>query len=167
MTTFRSRSDAAVPVRSLGAVSSLLLAVLSCSSVNEPHSAVPLLVTNATCLMGRCDSLEVLAFPSNQPHTPEGFWSVDIGLITTPQACFSLPPSATFRVIGVHDDGTADTTTYIWTSADSLSLAALPPSSSRTQASPSTSAFVPASAPGWRITFPSGTEPAPSSACTP
>jgi hypothetical protein len=167
MTSVRSWSDPAVPARSLGAVSLLLLAVLSCSSINEPHSAVMLLVSNATCLTGRCDSLEVLAFPSNQPHTPGGFWSVDLGLITTRQACFTLPPSATFHVIGVHEDGTADATTYIWTSADSLSLGAQPPSWSRVQASPSTTAFVPALAPGWRITFPSGSEATPSSACTP
>jgi hypothetical protein len=166
MMSFCGRSDAAIPVRFLAAACVLLLAVPSCSSVNEPHSGVTLLVTNATCVAGRCDSLAVLAFPSNQPHTPGGFWSVDVGLITSRQACFTLPPSATFRVIGLHDDRTADTTTYTWTSADSLSLGAQPPSSSRLQASPSTHAFVPTTAPGWWITFPSGLEPTPTSPCT-
>src|SRR6266542_5311383 len=138
MTSFRGRSDSSVPVRSLRPVSLLLFAALSCSSIAEPHSGVTLLVTNETCLSGRCDSLEVLGFPSNQPNTPGGLWSVDLGLITKSQACFTLPRSATFHVIGVRGDGTADTITYTWTSAKSLSLGAQPPSSSRIQASPST-----------------------------
>ena len=160
MSSFFSGRDVSVPIRSLGAVS-WLLAVLCCSSVTEPHSTVMLLVTNATCLAGACDSLQVLAFPSNQPHTPGGYWSVDLGLVTAQQACFSLPHSAAFHVIGVHDDGTADTTTYVWTTADSLFLGAQPPSSSRLHAHPTTSAFVPDDAAGWRITLPSGTEPTP------
>ncbi len=153
--------------RSVGVAPLPLLAVLSCSSIVEPRAGVTLLVTNGTCLAGRCDSLRVLGFPSKQPLTPGGFWSLDLGLITTSQACLTLPPSATFRVIGVGGDGTADTITYTWTSAKALSLGAQPPSSSRIQASPSTTAFVPANAAGWRVTFPTGSQATPSSVCTP
>jgi hypothetical protein len=167
MTSFRGRSDSSVPVRFLGPVPLLLFAALSCSAIAEPRTGVTLLVTNETCRSGRCDSLEVLAFPSNQPNTPGGLWSVDLGLITTPQACFTLPPSASFHVIGVHGNGTTDTITYTWTSAKSLSLGAQPPSSSRIQASPSTAAFVPTNAAGWRITFPTGSQATPSAVCTP
>ena len=144
----------------------LVFAALSCSSIDEPRSGVTLLVTNESCLAGSCDSLRVIAFPSNQPNTPGGLWSLDLGIITTSRACFTLPPTATFRVIGIRQDGTADTTTYTWTNTKSLSLGALPPSSSRIQAGPSTSAFVPAKAAGWRITFPTGSQATPSSACT-
>jgi hypothetical protein len=167
MMSFHSRGETLVSVRSLGAVPLLLFTALSCSSNVEPHSDLTLLVTNETCVSGRCDSLVVLGFPSNQPATPGGFWSVELGLITTPQACFPLPASATFDVIGEHGDGTADTLTYTWTSTSSLALGAQPPSSSRIQASPSTTAFVPADAAGWRITFPTGSKATPSSACTP
>jgi hypothetical protein len=167
MMSFHNRGEAFVAVRSLGTAPLLLFTALSCSSSVEPHSDVTLLVTNGTCVSGRCDSLEVLGFPSNQPATPGGFWSVDVGLITTPQACFTLPASATFHVIGEHGDGTADTLTYTWTSASSLALGAQPPSSPRIQASPSTTAFVPAHASGWRITFPTGSKATPSSVCTP
>ena len=167
MMSCHGRGEAFAPVRSLGAVPLLLFTALSCSSIVEPHSDVTLLVTNGTCVSGHCDSLEVLGFPSNQPATPGGFWSVDVGLITTPQACFTLPASATFHVISEHGDGTADTLTYTWTSASSLALGAQPPSSSRIQASPSTTAFVPADAAGWRITFPTGSKATPSSVCTP
>ena len=167
MVGFHSKSEDFVPVRSLGAVPLLLFTALSCSSSVEPQSDVTLLVTNGTCVSGRCDSLEVLGFPSNQPATPGGFWSIDLGLITSSQACFTLPASATFHVIGEHGDGTADTLTYTWTSASSLALGAQPPSSSRIQASPSTTAFVPADAAGWGITFPTGSRATPSSACTP
>ena len=165
--SFHSRGVTFVPVRSPGAAPFLLFAALSCSSSVEPHSDVTLLVTNGTCVSGRCDSLEVLGFPSNQPATPGGFWSVDLGLITTPQACFTLPASATFHVIGENGDGTADTLTYTWTSASALALGAQPPSSSRIQASPNTTAFVPADAAGWRITFPTESKATPSAACTP
>ena len=103
--------------------------------------------------------------PARWP-TPGGFWSVDLGLIATPQACSTLPASATFHVIGEHGDGTADTLTYTWTNASSHALGAQPPSSSRIQASPSTTAFVPADAAGWRITVPTGSKATPSSVCT-
>jgi hypothetical protein len=154
-------------MRSLrGTVTLVILASWACSSALEPRSDITLLVTNATCRSGRCDSLAVLGFPSNQPRTPGGFWSIDLGLVTTPQACFTFPPSATFRVIGVNTDGTRDTTTFAWTSADELSLGEQPPSASRFQASPSTTAFVPATAAGWSITFPAGSQLSTSSACT-
>jgi hypothetical protein len=41
------------------------------------------------------------------------------------------------------------------------------PSSSTIQASPSTTAFVPANAAGWSITLPTGSQAAQSSSCTP
>jgi hypothetical protein len=113
-----------------------------------------LLVTNATCLSGHCDSLEILAFPSNQPLTPGGLWSIDLGLMTGPQACVTLPPSATFRVTGPDSTGVVHTVIYTWTPAVSLSLGAIAPEGGRLQASPTTAAFVPASAAGWRVTLP-------------
>ena len=67
----------------------------------------------------------------------------------------------------VRGDGKTDTTTYTWTTAKSLSLGAQPQTSSRFQANPSTAAFVPASAAGWRISVPSESQPTPTSACTP
>jgi hypothetical protein len=162
LTKFEMRRDVRV---TRWAVSFLVFVALSCSSIDAPRSGVTLLVTNETCLAGPCDSLRVLAFPSVQPNTPGGLWSLDLGLITTSQACFTLPPTATFRVIGVREDGTADTTTFTWTNAKSLSLGTLRPSSSRIQAGPSTSAFVPAKAAGWRISVPTGSQATPSSAC--
>jgi hypothetical protein len=149
-----------------GTVTLVVLASWACSSAVEPRSDITLLVTNATCLNGRCDSLKVLGFPGNQPRTPGGFWSINLGLVTTPQACFTFPSSATFRVIGVNTDGTRDTTTFIWTSADELSLGVQPPAASPIQASPSTTVFVPAIAAGWSITFPAGSPLTTSSACT-
>jgi hypothetical protein len=167
MTSLRNRNETAVPFRWLATVLWVLFVTISCSGSIEPRSGVTLLVTNGTCQGGHCDSLRVLGFPSNQPLTPGGFWSLDLGLITASEACFTLPPTAVFRVIGVAADGTRDTTTFTWTSAKSLALGAQPPSSSRLQANPSTTAFVPASAAGWRITVPGGSQATPSSTCTP
>ena len=145
----------------------LLLTALACSSSVEPRSNVRLLVTNGTCGSSSCSPLQVLAFPSNQPRTPGGLWSIDLGLITAPSACLTLPSSATFRVIGVSNDGTkGDTTTFAWTTAVPLSLGAQPPSASRIFAAPTTSSFVPATAPGWSATLP-GPSVSPTQACTP
>ena len=144
----------------LATLSALFLFVMSaCSSAVELRSPVTLLVTNATCQGGRCDTLRVLGFPSNQPRTPGGMWSLDLGLISTPQMCLTVPASANFYVIEVRNDGTRDTTTFTWTTAQALSLGTEPPPpASRLQAIPSTSAFVPASATGWAITIPGGSE---------
>ena len=149
-----------------GACCSLALAPLACSSTVEPRAGVTLLVTNESCQSGQCDPLEVLAFPSVQPNTPGGFWSLDLGTISTAQKCFTLPPTAQFKVIGQHSDGGADTVTYTWTNASGLSLGALPQGQSRIQAKPTTSAFVPATASGWRIDVPSGVQATQDNACT-
>jgi hypothetical protein len=167
MTSLSNRNGTAAPLRRFPTVALVLFLTISCSSSIEPRSGVTLLVTNGTCQGGHCDSLRVLGFPSNQPLTPGGFWSLDLGLITASKACFTLPPTAEFHVIGVRADGTRGTTTFTWTSAKSLALGAQPPSSSRFQAGPSTTAFVPASAAGWQITVPGGSQATPSSACTP
>jgi len=143
------------------AVPVLLLAELGCSSSVQPRSGVTLLVTNGTCTPGPCASLEILGFPATQAHTPGGFWSLDLGPITGPQACLTLPESAQFRIIGP-----ADTATITWTTAVAMSLSALSPSSSRLMAAPSTKGFVPAAANGWRITLPGSSGPVETSACT-
>ncbi len=144
-----------------------LLGALACSSPAAPGADITLLVVNGTCRTGRCEPLVILGFPSNQPHTPGGFWSLDLGVVTGSSACLTLPPSAVFRVIGISDDGlTADTTTYTWTTADPLSLAAEPAFSSFFPTAPTTSAFVPARAAGWSVTLPDGSRANPARSCT-
>ena len=167
MASLRNRVETAVPFQWLRTLPLILFVTFSCSSSVEPRSGVTLLVTNGTCQGGHCDSLRVLGFPSNQPNTPGGLWSLDLGLITASQACFTLPSTAVFYVFGVRGDGRTDTTTFTWTSAKSLSLGAQPPSSSQLHANPSTTAFVPAGAAGWQIIVPGGSQAIPSSVCTP
>jgi hypothetical protein len=83
----------------------------------------------------------------------------------------TLPRSATFHVIGVSNDGTkADTTTFVWTTAIPLSLGVLQPAGVRPLAAPSTLAFVPAGAAGWKVSLPAGSQlspVSPSQACAP
>jgi hypothetical protein len=119
-------------------------------------------VTNATCQVAPCPSQHILGFPSRQPATPGGMWSLDLGTLITPTACLTLPRSASFYIIDV---ATNDTTTIRWTTADGLSLGVLQPQASRIQATPSTSAFVPASAPGWSVAFPGDGQVSPRNAC--
>lgn len=142
----------------------LLLALLGCSSPTEPIVGITLLVTNGTCRLGLCDTVRVLGFPTNQPLTPGGYWSLDLGFVAGPSTCLTLPPSAEFRVIDV---SAADTTTFTWTTADSVSLGSQPAGAPLLFAMPSTTAFVPERAAGWRVSLPGGHGVVPASSCTP
>ncbi len=141
----------------------LIGSALACSSTATPPIGVVvrMVVVNSTCSSGPCVPLRVLGFPQNQPRTPGGLWSLDLGTVTT-SACLIIPPTATFRVT---DAGSGATTTYTWTSADSLSLAALPSSASVLQATPTTGGFVPMSSAAWRVSLPSASLPTPIDAC--
>ena len=140
----------------------------ACSSTVAPRSGVTVFVTNGTCQAGSCASLQILGFPGKGPSTPGGPRAIDLGFLTTASNCFTFPPSATFRVIGVSNDGSrADTTTYTWTTADGLSLGTKPIGGPVGSAVASTSAFVPARAPGWSVALPGGSSVSPTQACVP
>ena len=129
--------------------------------VTVAATPVPTLrVINGTCTGGHCDSLVVLAFPQNQPHTPGGLWSVWLGIVTGPEACFAFPPSARFTIYG-----SGFTTVFTWTPAILVSLG-LTPAEGRLFASPSTAEFISLTGAGWRATLP-GNQVAPDSACVP
>jgi hypothetical protein len=163
----RVRCAMAVPPLARFVASASLLVFAACSSSVEPRSGITLLVANGSCMPGPCSSQEVLAFPSNQPNTPGGYWSLDLGTMSAPELCITIPASATFRVIGINADSSADTTEFIWTTALPVRLGVQAPSASRIFASPSTSKFVPATAAGWSITLPGGSHVVPASACDP
>jgi hypothetical protein len=159
------RCPMAIPPLAHFAASASLLLLAACSSSVAPRSGITLLVTNGTCIPGPCSSQEVLAFPGNQPNTPGGSWSLDLGTMSAHQLCITIPASATLRVIGLDADGSADTTQFTWTTELSVTLGVQAPSTSRILASPSTSTFVPATAAGWSITLPGGSQVVPASTC--
>jgi hypothetical protein len=129
--------------------------------VNVATIPLPTLrVTNGTCVGGHCDSLVVLAFPNNQPHTPGGNWSIQLGIVTGPQACFTLPPSATFTIYAP-----SSTTVFTWTPAVLVSLGLIP-AEGRLFASPSTPEFASVTGAGWHVTLP-GNQVTPDAACAP
>lgn len=143
-----------------------LVMIPGCSSstaMDTASAAVTVRVVNTTCGGGGCMALRVLAFPDNQPHTPGGFWSLDLGVITSESGCVTLPQTAAFTVT---DAGAGKTTTYSWTTNDPVSLGTIPSTASRIQASPSTNQFIPMSASGWSVALPSSTTVSPGSACT-
>ncbi len=139
-----------------------LLLALACSSSTEPQGPVTLFVTNATCDPGPCEALSVRGFPEEQPVTPGGLWSIEVGTVAAPFACLTLPRSGEFHV-----SGPGTTTTYTWTLADPMALGTVAAGASALMATPSTTEFVAASAAGWRVTLPGGTTVTADVACTP
>lgn len=87
--------------------------------------------------------------------------------MTGPEACLTIPVTATFLVIGIHADSTADTTKYVWTNAMALALVAEVPEFVVVYAAPTTPSFVPAESGGWQITLPGESRATASSGCTP
>jgi hypothetical protein len=150
-----------VSARGNRAILVVFLATMACTPL-EPRSGITLLVTNSGCIGATCPSQHILGFPSTQPNTPGGLWSIDLGTLTAPTACLTLPRSANFYII---DTGTNDTTTITWTTADGLALGTLQAQEKSLMAVPSTGAFVPATSPGWSVVFPGGTKVSPRSAC--
>jgi hypothetical protein len=148
------------------ALSTVLLGVLACSSV-EPRSGLTLRVWNLSCYAGQCSPLHILGFPDNQPATPGGGWKIDLGSVQAPITCLTIPPSSVFRIIGLHSDGTADTTAITWTPAIPLSLGTVAADGNYIMAAPSTSEFTPAAARGWALTLPAGNQVTPAEPCGP
>lgn len=143
-----------------------LAATLSCSSPLGPRTPVTILVTNATCVSGQCSAVHVYALPNVHVNTPAGPWRLDLGTTSAAQVCFRLPATATFRIVGEHEDQTADTTTFLWTNAHALTLSAALGGTPEDVVS-ATATFVPARAAGWSVTLPGNAAPVPAAACTP
>ncbi len=145
-------------------------ATASCSgaptTAGNAHTQAPagatLRIINGTCSGGRCDSLNVLGFPTDGPLTPGGLWSLALANSNAAEICVALPAWANFYV---HSPTSTDTTT--WTQQTGLALGTLSAPEFRLMAQPSTSAFVPAAAGGWVVTLPGTAAPAPAPACAP
>lgn len=133
-------------------------------SAESRDSTVRLFVDNATCATGSCSPIRILGFPDNQPRTPGGFWSIDLGVIRGASACFTLPKSREFRVTAYPS---GQTTTISWTPSLPLSLAAEPDTASIILASPTTPSFLPASSRGWNIRLPGSGGASTAAPCTP
>jgi hypothetical protein len=146
------------------ACAALLIVGGGCHLDTAPLDPAPskLLVTNTTCESGACTAFRVLAFPENQPNTPGGYWSLDLGTISAASACLTIPASATFKIT---DASTGVTTTLTWTTAKNVSIGLLTPSQSTIMASPSTGTFVPAKAAGWGVALPGNATPTPAAPC--
>src|SRR5690349_19692356 len=107
----------------------LLLPILAWySSPIGPPRSVPLMVTNTTCTPGPCQAIRILAFPQHQPRTPAGWWSLDLGTVTTPSACVRIPPTAHFTI---NDVSNGTSVVVPWTSRESLALGSWAPTGER------------------------------------
>jgi hypothetical protein len=136
------------------------LSTLLCGCRQDTAPRIPapakLFVLNSACASGACTALRVLAFPANQPHTPGGYWSLDLGTVATGSACLTIPATADFNIVDV---GTGATTELTWTTAEKLSIGSLTLGQSTLMASPSTNAFVPAEEEGWTVALPGNAAP--------
>ena len=144
----------------------LMLVGGACAVVDQgedPHE-VGLLITNGTCDGAVCSPIRVRAFPDNQPHTPGGPWSFDLGVISTRTACLALPASREFRVTAVPS---GETTVWYWDTSKGVSLGAQDPAEQGFFAHSTTASFVPADAEGWSVSLPGTSAAVPSARCTP
>jgi len=148
--------------------SALLLAVtVAWSPLAGQSDSVRLLVTNSTCTPGPCQTVRVLAFPQNFPHTPGGRWRIELGTLSAASACLAIPPEAKFLLVEQHTNGVNDTSFVRWTGRDSLALGTLAPSENWVDGAPSTGYFVPQRRRGWRVELPGSAAPDPARPCTP
>jgi hypothetical protein len=142
----------------------LLILAAACHQDTAPlGGTAKLLVSNSSCSSGTCTPIHVLMFPENQPDTPAGFWSLDLGIVSGASGCLIIPASASFHVT---DAGTGATTTFTWTTTRSASIGSLAPDELALMASPSTGAFVPAREAGWSLALPGNQPPAPAAPCS-
>jgi len=158
------RSERRLGTRVEACLALLLTSCVAWSSLGGQSAKVPLLVTNATCITGTCQPVRVLAFPQNQPRTPGGLWSIELGTLSTASACFAIPPESKFLIV---DATTHDTVVVRWTSRDSLALGTLAPGEPSLPAQPSTGYFVPQHKRGWSIALPGKLNPHPARPCKP
>lgn len=144
----------------------IALLASACSSSLEPvpRDDVRLLVTNRSCDPGPCTPLRIFGFPNDQPHTPGGLWSIELGVVSGPTACFVLPASRAFTIT---EEPSGKQTIHRWTTADGLALGAQTLTDNRLLATPSTGEFVPASTLAWSVAFPGPSEALPASTCAP
>ena len=144
----------------------LVMAMAACASpiIDSVPEHVVLAVRNTTCDPGPCQAIRVLGFPQQQPRTPGGAWSLDLGVVSTATACLIIPASAQFTVTEASTGAVAVTD---WTAYDSLTLASWSPTEPRFTAGPTTSAFVPGRANAWDVSLPGTTAPVPAAPCAP
>jgi len=155
-------------MRRFALFSSILLMLVggSCAVLDQgedPHE-VGLLITNANCVGDVCTAVRVRAFPDNQPLTPGGRWSIDLGVVSARTACLVLPAYREFHVTGVPS---GETRVWYWNTSKGVSLGAEDPSVPGFFAGSTTASFVPADAEGWSISLPGTSAAVPSAPCTP
>ncbi len=141
----------------------LVFATGACGAADPIGVAAKLptvLVTNATCGAGHCETLNIRAFvskfavPGQPPHGAEVLGEAPPG-----QTCLTFPPSWSLRITGADNTGRAGTTTITWTPEDTfpISLIAVNHGDDGFAGSVGdTRDFVPGAAPGWSVSFPSG-----------
>lgn len=154
-------------------------AAFGCSSPDAPQPLPTVLVTNATCDLGRCATLEIRVYvwKFTIPFPPDG--EELLADVPPGQTCLTFPPSWSWRIIGPDTSGRVDTLTMTWTPADTVPIYLIALDSVFYH-SPLDSAqydsvaqrrsyfdglwkgsvgetpnFAPGQSPGWKVTFPS------------
>lgn len=144
--------------RAGGTAACLLLTISSCSHPTEPTIAEPtLLVRNPFCQGSACRSVDIFAYVRAWPipQSPRG--NKRVGTFDTPTACFRLGPAWTLTIRGVDSTGASlgDSASYTWTPDDPRGIF-VTASTQTLFAFGQTENFVPATAPGWELSFTEG-----------
>lgn len=151
------------PLRTV--VLAALVPLLGCSIFESTDGSPTLLVHNTTCDPGPCVPLVVYAFPEDQPQTPGGPWTIEVGWAFEAFTCLELPSKKDFRVQNA-DTGVI-TTVSTWTLGDPLAIGSKFAYESSFAKAPSTATFRPSTSGGWRVTLPDGGAVLEDAACTP
>ena len=149
-------------MRRLLAGCAVAVASAACRSddlTSTPEMAPTLLVTNTTCEVGRCGTLEIRVFFWSflrwVPENPLGLRAAEgAGWYVAPgQKCFTFAPY-TINITGPDSTGTIHTTHHTWTPADTEGVFLVAVDSATLNVRGVTAMFVQSSAPGWNIAFP-------------
>jgi hypothetical protein len=131
--------------------------VAACSHPTAPVPPPTVLITNATCDSGFCRTLFIRVYVVSF-RVPQNPWGIEmLGTVVGRTGCLRFPASWRLTISGPDSSGKIDTTYATWTPSDPAGVYLWAgDSASGLSGVGSTAVFVPGTASGWSVTFPSG-----------
>lgn len=135
----------------------LFSGIAACSHPTAPAPPPTVLITNATCDSGPCRTIVIRVYVVSF-RVPQYPWGIEVlGTVVGRTGCLRFPASWRLTVSGPDSSGKIDTTYATWTPSDRAGVYLWAgDSASGITGVGSTAVFVPGTASGWSVTFPSG-----------